>query len=850
MPGFILEEGFPLARFQNTIGSTHMKNKFIVDLNPLCSTLSTNNTIEQSDTETATDADQVVVTIQGEGIKLYDTTAQKCLKSWTTPPGISFAHPAIYYPATGDETLNYTYALVDSGSDITQKEERKTIWMWKDAQNNEEIASSANRVSKTFEQRIQAIHVSPSLRFNTIFVYENGSIDLVTKDLDRFTANYKNESNENVMWSTVFVTTSSHIRPCCIPNSMVPANSTIVVTICQAEGSDNYSVKLHYINEERRSINVAAEIDLNLKNKPVSFTLDSTLGILTILESDGMWTVYHLSLKHRSSNKIAAYLEQGFQTQFKHYQVYNKTVGNVASMAALADNFVVFVAPRINEKGSNSIEHVVSVWDVKYGTLQAEQVIKTSEKQITSGDWICKVDVLRNSHIAVTISSIQFKTTGNGKSSKRVADTKSVVTLCPYYNQPMSLMAAMNKMKSTATFLGIDMHSLTDKTNLNIGLTRSGQSAVLRGIKPGKYDNEVILEKWNTLIEENQSSETALLKSLMDDKLTKEEFCNIFMNHVQMKQRSLDNDLVSSSKYTKENLEADQKLCWRTYFSNKRNEERRTLSSELLSVVVGRIFATKNGKPDLTFWSPCILVYLMAMKQLRSGFINGGLMRGLVDHKAWYLVPLALETVIDIPETDLVLLIKELVALCIQEQTAWWHDSFPHYLKMVMQAPRNEIYLQHALKRLTLKELPIVLNAIVQWLNGKGLKSKGLKLHHSSNDSLRKRNNIVEFTSTLLDIHYPTIILEPSLHDMVTDLVKASLALTEQVEDLEELSGILAPFERTRKIKTKEATLRAEEKKYQKGAPRVDKKLAPTKLNTKYGGEEGVPVYRVEVFQF
>ncbi|ORZ19823.1 hypothetical protein BCR42DRAFT_481740 [Absidia repens] len=841
MPGFVVEEGFPLARFQNTIGSSNINNNFIVDLNN-CGFTSP-STDHQNDH--ALDAvDQVAVTIQGEGIKLYDTTMQKCLNSWTTPPGTLFGQAAVYSPASGGESLNFTYALIDAGSDITKKEERKTVWMWKDAQNNEKIASSATRESKTFKQRIQAIHISPALRSNIILVNENGSIDLVSKDLDRFTANYKAEKKEHVLWSTVFVTSSSHVRPCCIPNSMVPANSTIVVTVCQSKESTKYTLKLYYINEERRSINIAVSTDLEPKYTPVSFTFDATLGILTVLESDGTWTVNNLTLKHRPSNKIAAYLEQRLKIHFKNYQIYDEKLGKIASMAPLADNFVALVAPRIARKGSKIYEHVLSIWDVKYGTLQAEQIIKPSEKQLYSENCIYQVNVLRNSHVAVTISSTIPKTDANKKSSKTVTDTKSIVTLFPYYNQPMSLMGAMNKMKATSSFLDINMNDLSDKSN--IGLTRSGQGAVSRAVKFGTDDTHAF-EDWTTKLRADQNSEEEVLRSLMDHSVSKKAFTVEFMKHVRKEEISLDEDLSTSSGSSDgKTLDDNRNLCTNVYNEFSGSKRKTRLSSQFVSLVASRIFATKLDKPDMSLWSPSIILYLMSQQQLRSGYIDGGLIKGLVERDAWYLVPAALKSVIDISEMDLVMLIKALVSL-IDTEPSVWKDQFEIYLRSVIESPRNDIFMKQALKQLTVAELPVLLKTITQWLEGNCSKTETIKLSQSSDKLLENRNNIIEFTSNLLDVHFPMIILEPSLHETLVKLQMSLESLSNQVQDLEDLRGTLTPFERTLKLQKKHAIKKSGRKN--KGSL-ANKNSNPLLANPKYGSEEGIPVYRVEMFSF
>jgi hypothetical protein len=68
MPGFVLEEPFPLARFHNTVGAADSKH-FVVGLNSLESTLNNDST------ERLDDADFVAITVQGEGFKIYNVNS-------------------------------------------------------------------------------------------------------------------------------------------------------------------------------------------------------------------------------------------------------------------------------------------------------------------------------------------------------------------------------------------------------------------------------------------------------------------------------------------------------------------------------------------------------------------------------------------------------------------------------------------------------------------------------------------------------------------------------------------------------------------------------------------------------
>ncbi|KAK4517369.1 DNA repair protein rhp26 [Mucor velutinosus] len=819
MPGFVLEEPFPLARFHNTVGEGDGKH-FVVGLNSLESTLN-NNSSERLD-----DADLVAITVQGEGFKIYNTTDQKCTKSWITPPGIAFVGPATHIDGGRDSNaVDYTYAIVASGPDVAKTEERKTIWLWKNTKtgDNEEI----DKTVKSFDEHISAIHVSPSLHSHVIIVSESGSIELATKDLDRLTAKQKAQKNGNVIWSTVFVTSNAHARPCCIPSSMVPSMSTIVVTVSHVAGSDAYTIKLNYVNVERRSIDVLTSINVKLPEKPVAFTLDPTDGRFTILGAAGNWTVWRMQLKHSSSKKISGSLNEHLSIQLNGYRFQDDTLGNIASVTPLSDSYVAMIAPRTTQKGD--VEHVVSVWDVKYGTLQAEQFIKMTEKNtFNKNSCVYNIAVLPNSHLAVTVSSIVTKSTKkNTKSSKKMVDTNSVVMLCPYYSEPVSLMAAMGKMKQTVEFMGINNEISSEE---NIGYSRSGTETVSRdcAFHPDE-DSDAVYDKWVSRLEKYQKQETNTLSKLMADDISGEEFSKVFFEHVNVSTKPAGGD-AHMSEASLDPIAAkteEYRLIMQTRFSNTRKADME-LSQFFTSNVITKCFQQGHGK----FWPVDVILFLMSRSLLRSNYSEKGIISSFLERKEWSLIPIVLEKVHDIPENDLVTLIKALIALYNNEDG--WKTRFSTYMKMVVDAPRNDIFLQQSLKRINAPELPIILETIVNWLKDK-----------SSN--LSKRSNIVDFANSILDIHFPTLILEPKLQEIAHTLRELVAGEIEVIDDLEQLRNILGAYDR----KNKHATAKRMERQTREQDAPVDELTKFRKKNKgKFGGEQGIPVYRVEVFRF
>lgn len=506
---------------------------------------------------------------------------------------------------------------------------------------------------------------------------------------------------------------------------MVPSMSTIVVTISNVAGSDTYTIKLNYVNVERRSIDTLASIDVKLAEKPVAFTLDPTDGRLTILGAAGAWTVWRMQLKHSSSKKVTGTLTENLSIQLNGYRFQDDVLGNVAAVTPLSDSYVAMIAPRTTKK--SEVEHVISVWDVKYGTLQAEQIIKMTEKNVFNKDnCVYNIAVLPNSHLAVTVSSITAKTaTKNIKSAKKMTDTNSVVILCPYYSEPVSLMAAMGKMKQTVEFMGINNDFGSEE---NIGFSRSGKEAVCRDFGfHSEETSEQVFDKWISKMEKNQKSETNTLTKLMDDKITQEEFTTAFFEHASPKTTETD---VEMNENVSEDAVAIKTEEYRHVMSKwpivKKSEVE--LSQYYISNVVNKCFS-------IDFWPVEVILFLMSRSLLRSNYAEKGVISSILERKEWALVPIVLEKVHDIPERDLVTLIKALVAL--HDDSEWKDGRFSTYLKLVVDAPKNDIFLQQSLKRISASELPVILDTVVSWLKDK---SSNLTNRSNVSDLRRKKN--------------------------------------------------------------------------------------------------------------
>jgi hypothetical protein len=208
---------------------------------------------------------------------------------------------------------------------------------------------------------------------------------------------------------------------------------------------------------------------------------------------------------------------------------------------------------------------------------------------------------------------------------------------------------------------------------------------------------------------------------LFDEKVTPEEFSTVFFEHACVKEVEVDvemNDVGEDALAIKTEEYRQTMTKWTN--SKKLDME---LSQFFISSVISKCFQEDK------FWPVDVILFLMSRSLLRSNYSDKGIVTSLLERKEWALVPIVLEKVHDIPERDLVTLIKALVAL--HDEKDWKEGRFSAYLKMVVNAPRNDIFLQQSLKRISATELPIILETIISWL-----KDKSSNLNKRSNVSI------------------------------------------------------------------------------------------------------------------
>ena len=160
------------------------------------------------------------------------------------------------------------------------------------------------------------------------------------------------------------------------------------------------------------------------------------------------------------------------------------------------------------------------------------------------------------------------------------------------------------------------------------------------------------------------------------------------------------------------------------------------LSHHFVTTVVSRSFGRlPNGQPDMSFWPTKVVEYLIENQLVGNsnpGAGQAGIALNLMERGQWSILELALKKLYDIPELDMIMMLKQVIGLnkkrdwmdvkesavdSIASSMASSVPDTPHLLNLIMGAPRNEVFMQQALKHLSIEELSVVLGILRDWID-------------------------------------------------------------------------------------------------------------------------------------
>ncbi|CAG8476247.1 10866_t:CDS:2 [Acaulospora colombiana] len=226
-------------------------------------------------------------------------------------------------------------------------------------------------------------------------------------------------------------------------------------------------------------------------------------------------------------------------------------------------------------------------------------------------------------------------------------------------------------------------------------------------------------------------------------------------------------------------------------------------------------------KPNMTFWVPEVIRYFIQKDMLSNSVVKGGIVKALIDREEWNMLKLALLYVPDIPERDLIYLLKFIIGKggVIKENVTSSRIvekenlSIENALLLVIHAPRNDNMMRWNIKQLTENELSVILRILYEWSEKHNLTEimadfmsekpdVDVEIFEKSSKrspiiklkKLKKTmefRNIVDFLTLILDIHFSSFIMNHQLHPLLNKLSERIAYEVKFFESLESMRSCL-----------------------------------------------------------
>jgi len=484
------------------------------------------------------------------------------------------------------------------------------------------------------------------------------------------------------------------------------------------------------------------------------------------------------------------------------------------------------------------------------------------------------------------------------------------------------LLDALNRLNETDESLEIEEKETIDKSITENGIDKQ---AVVNGIKPelankstkkksqGYLQNESNLladildptltptaqEIEKKIINFATKSESQYLKSRLKNHSIEpkkyDEYLKIYLKQPRNDNQSTkdqynnlddtdsnEENIFTLSSWQKEIAEGQNASLQSEYLEIKSKEFARTntripiFSDDFIKKVVSYcISQNPDGTPNMKFWSASLFQYFIEKNILSNSYVKDGIVKAFIERNSWGLLKLAIIHVSDIPEKDLVYLLKYLISpssskMILNSSSSSSSSSkkekkkskkppIERFFALIICAPRNDSKMMEALKNLNEDELFYIIQILCKWIEKHDkteiisdttfIEAHGKYEFSSKKAAVLKKikdtpdfHFVIDFMTLIFDIHFPTFIISKKFHPLLTNLsnlIKYELAIH---ESLESMRGCLELFNQKHQEvqrKRKSEKMLSTEQSRDNG-----------KKNNYWLNDGDIPIYSVELFSF
>ncbi|KZT05551.1 uncharacterized protein LAESUDRAFT_655546 [Laetiporus sulphureus 93-53] len=718
----------------------------------------------------------VTVAVQGDGVHVLDLSTLHPAISHTLGPSVTFSCPPATRTTRKDGiTYCTTFAVIDSSPETLPEDRGRNVWAWEEQITGGVMSGDVQKKRKSalMPHAISYIYAPDDLPDLILVVSHSGELTVADMDLNlQPTLTEQQIDAESVMLKHfVFPRTSCSF----VPNRSVPSHGVIAVSVLKC--ADHLQLIVVAIDREGETQPVGdCEISLNDPNvAEISF---SPSGCLTVLTRAGIWSSFqlHPNPASPSSSFTTSPLTESLHLSSLTFIYHGNDAVTSSSDHRLAElSLLALTSSHVLLSGiltGGQPEIVLLLWDVQYGVLLTEQRCSVPSTLGRTRH--------RGIHMELVAASdgqalLALSPSGDSTRPNDGSALCSSVLVVPYIVPSTSTIAnARGRAAAGQAWL----KALPMKMSVQPGGMDAGQAWLLSTLS-GMLDHRKEQEAERVFVDWVKEQEAVLGAQ-------EAEGPKPYLGYIFVK-RLLDIVLKAPPE---ESTSGD---------------------------------ASANAAPVVLAYLPKLTRFLLEKRAVSNGMVEGGLIAALRMRQDWQSITVAMETVSDLPETDIITLLAETVTR--HRQSASHEDamqvdlpsgtfSLLAFLALCINYPTSPAALRVALHQ-QLSEagsLVAVLDALDGWVEHSfaqeiqllpdGLKKDAHSILvpvyvESKKVDLPPVDKVLSFIQAILDASFLTLLAHKPAHKLLRTLLSRLQPELAVLSELEALRGPLQPFAKT-----------------------------------------------------
>ncbi|KAI9000727.1 hypothetical protein BD414DRAFT_526173 [Trametes punicea] len=721
------------------------------------------------------DADPLVtVAVQGDGVHVLDTSTLHPAVSHTLGPSTTFAcSPACRTRQSNGSPICTTYAILDSGLDVQSNGKGKTVVAWEEGLTGGVMSVNSqgekNKRVALAPHPVSHIYAPEYLDEAEILVGSAGEVSIVDKELRvQHTFTPQNQQASTLLKHFLFQPSA------CSFLSPHAASSYSAISVSFLRSGDIARVSVVGLTEDG-SINSLGECGIPIEETDIVDISCNNSGFISVLMHSGTWRALSLSMSPSSTLLISPAAEP-LRLQALTFTSPNRAAE--ASLSALTSSHVLLAAI---SSGSQT-EVVLLLWDLRYGVLLAQQAIpvpSTLPRPKKTGAIV---------RLCVTPPPPPSKTASKAATVR----LSGLLVLAPAPDR--DVQAESGPARSTVLVV-----PLTVPVNSTIAAAMGRANAGARWLSnkpaPGTHGQRgspelspaerKALKEMKASINGSASGNTAGAE-------------NAFFEYVKQESKGKAGHAQGAA-----------------------------LEHAFVQAVLELVLPASGAQPQgPAAYSAKILRHLLERRAVSSSMVEGGLLPALAAQGDWETISLAMRTVSDLPESDIIALLGKVIAAHRQRASTADDSAMQVDHASGSAIPALDFFLAQcvvypytpALERVALRkhladatDLVPVLEALDAWIvrhTENDALLQGPPLSASSETELPPLDKVLAFLQTLLDASFLALLAHAPAHRLLRGLaahIEPALALTSA---LEHLCGPLEPFARAAAMAQAQAQVR------------------------------------------